>query len=83
MKQLAEMLVQLFFQLDGLVDVFLKFHPSDIRYTKDESDLVTRKRLETARRKRIPSVYTLKRILEDTQGGRANLKDRFLAFLKA
>lgn len=76
---LADKLVGLWTALKGDADIYLKFHKKDIRYAPLDYD---RKKLLQARQQRYPSIYTLKRILDDTTGG-ADLRARFLAFLRA
>jgi hypothetical protein len=76
-RTLARFLVGFWRHFNGNADLYLKFQPGDIRYVAASGDGA-----KGFRRGQIPSIYSLKRILEDTNAGSA-LEDRFYAFLTA
>lgn len=77
---LAEKLETLFHKLQDQVDIVVKYHKKDIRYTMKT---FSGKKLDQSRAQRNISVYSLRRILQDTQQGGAPLRDRLYAFLTA
>jgi hypothetical protein len=77
--KIADLLVKTFRQLDSNADLYLKFHPFDIRFDKDNPGDVT-KQLLNARAKRDPVIYPLARIIKDSATG-SDLGFRFLALL--
>lgn len=78
--RLAERLTRMFQQLKGDVDIILKYNKNDIRYQSTDPNQA--QTLARARSTREPSIYTLKRIMDDVHGG-ADLVQRFKAFLEA
>lgn len=68
--------------LDGDADVYLKFHPLDIRYDPKHDDKRSPDILERARAAREPAIYPLHRILHDTNAGQ-ELWKCFHAFITA
>jgi hypothetical protein len=81
--KLAKLIEKTWFQLDCNADIYLKYHPSDIRYVPQEvkATAVT-KILDSARSKRQISIYPLHRILKDIEAGATAWK-QFLAFITA
>ena len=75
---LAEKLVRYFNQLEFNADVYLKYHPTDIRYTA----LVDAHGLDKGRMLRGLTIYPLKNIIKDTTAG-SSLKSRFTALLSS
>lgn len=79
----AQLLVKTFRQLGSNADIYLKYHPKDIRIDKkDPSSAESMNKLVMARLRKQPLLYPLKNILKDTSAG-ADLYKRFLAMLKA
>ena len=73
---LAEKLCRWFEQLESNCDIYLKYHPTDIRYKAMEST----EGLDKARMLRGLTIYPLANIIKDTSNG-ASLKKRFVALL--
>ena len=64
-------------------DIYLKYHPSDIRYDYlHESEKVIPDHLDNVRRVSVPMIYPLKNIIKDTSAGAEPWK-RFLAMITA
>lgn len=81
--KLAELLVKTFRQLGSNADIYLKYHPEDIRIDKkDPGSRESMDKLRLARLRKKPMIYPLKNILKDTAAG-ADLHKRFLAMLVA
>lgn len=81
-RKVASWCAKLWRELDCSADIYLKFHPSDIRYSALHDEGRSIDILERARTTRLPSVYPLRNILRDTASG-ADLAKRFFAFLTA
>lgn len=81
-KALALVLEKWFFRLESNADIYLKYHPSDIRYQVLGGDLNALKTLEKARAGRGFVIYPLKNILKDTSAGAEPWK-RFMAMITA
>jgi len=79
---IADLLVKTFRELESNCDIYLKFHPLDIRYDPAAAAVNLSDQLSKIRLKRQPLIYPLKRIIMDTNAG-ADLKGRFLAMLRA
>ena len=77
-EALAEKLVKYFNQLEFNADIYLKYHPTDIRY----SALVDAHGLDKGRMLRGLTIYPLKNIIKDTNAG-SSLKSRFIALLSS
>ena len=77
-KRLAKELVTFFNKLGGHADIYCKYDPADIRYVA----MVQRLGSKKAHELRGLHIYTLDRILRDTNAG-ADLEGRFYAFLTA
>ncbi|MGA1353395.1 MAG: hypothetical protein ACO32I_01220 [Candidatus Limnocylindrus sp.] len=75
-KRLGAMVAAWFRKLDSDCDIYLKYHPSDIRYQAMENA----EGLDKARMLRGLSIYPLANIIKDTAAG-ATLEARFAAFL--
>lgn len=77
-KQLASKITDWFRKLDSNCDIYVKFHPTDIRY------LAMQKAhgLDKARMLRGLSIYPLANIIKDTTAG-ASLESRINAFLSS
>ena len=80
--RLAELLEQIWRTLECNADVYLKYHPSDIRYKAMTSVSQSSKQLERARRLRGLHIYPLDRILKDTAAG-GSVRTKFLGFITA
>lgn len=68
--------------LECNADIYVKYHPSDIRYRVMEESAKTPDQLEKARRLRGLLIYPLRNILRDTLAG-ASVQKRFLALVTA
>jgi len=75
-KRLADDLVEIFRQLKGDADIYVKFHKTDVRYIAMQRD----RGPEIAQRLKGMHIYPLKNILKDLEGG-ADLSKRFFSFL--
>jgi hypothetical protein len=75
---LAEKMVRWFNNLEFNADVYLKYHPTDIRY----SALTDAYGLDKGRMLRGLTIYPLKNIIKDTSAG-SPLKSRFIALLSS
>ena len=75
---LAEKLVKWFNQLEFNADIYLKYHPTDIRHAA----LVSAYGLDKGRMLRGLTIYPLKNIIKDTSNG-SSLKKRFIALLSS
>jgi hypothetical protein len=83
MKKIAEYLTKLWYDLEANADVYVKYHPSDIRFDlKSEGITKVVDGMDKARSSRSPSIYPLKNIIKDTSAG-ADLARRFLALITA
>lgn len=83
-KAWAEAVLKMFARLDHNADIYLKYHPDDIRY-KASLELARHtggEELGKARRQRGLHIYPLKNIIKDSGAG-AQLYDRFLAFINS
>jgi hypothetical protein len=80
--RIADLLVSTFNDLDRNADVYLKYHPLDMRYDPKHETSKDLDNLDLARLRREPLIYTLKRIIADTSAG-ADLHARFLAMITA
>jgi len=80
----ATVIHRLFVKLDHNADIYLKFHPLDIRVQTAMEMARARggEHVNKARRNRGLHIYPLKNIVKDTSNG-SQLYDRFLAFIKA
>jgi len=80
----AAVIHRMFVQLDHNADLYLKYHPTDIRHQTSMEMARARggDEIGKARRNRGMHIYPLKNIVKDTSGG-AQLYDRILAFIKA
>jgi hypothetical protein len=78
--KIADFLTKTWYALDCNADIYLKFHPKDLRFDKKNFGHEVIDRIETARTKREPVIYTLPRILADTSAG-GDLKSHILAMI--
>jgi hypothetical protein len=79
---IASLLVKTFEELQRNADVYLKFHPLDIRYIGKDETTADINKLIKARERREPLIYPLRRIIKDVTAG-ADLHARFLAMITA
>lgn len=77
-KQLASKIATWFRKLDSNCDIYVKYHPTDIRYIAMEQA----HGLDKARMLRGLSIYPLANIIKDTTAG-ASLESRIAAFLSS
>ena len=77
-ERLALLVAEWFRKLDSDCDIYLKYHPTDIRYQAMENA----EGLDKARMLRGLSIYPLANIIKDTAAG-ATLDVRFAAFLSS
>ncbi len=77
-EALAEKMVKWFNKLEHNADIYLKYHPTDIRYTALEDAYG----LDKGRMLRGLTIYPLRNIIKDTSAG-ASLKKRFIALLSS
>jgi hypothetical protein len=75
---LAEKVVRWFNQLEFNADIYLKYHPTDIRHTA----LVDAHGLDKGRMLRGLTIYPLRNIIKDTSAG-SSLKSRVVALLSS
>lgn len=80
--KIAEVIEKVWIKLGFNADIYLKYHPSDIRYRSSEMTTKTYDELKKVRRMRGLHIYPLARILKDTAAG-ADPRRRFLAFITA
>ena len=80
--KIADLLASVFNDLQRNADIYLKFHPLDIRYAGKIETTSDINRLELGRIKRDPLIYPLKRIVQDLVAG-ADLQARILAMITA
>lgn len=80
----AKLVLKYFMKLEMKADIYVKYHPSDIRSAAaiEQSKQHMGDILQNARKSRRPRIYPLKNIIKDTNAG-ADLEGRFLAFLRA
>jgi hypothetical protein len=83
MRKIAEYLTKLFRDLESNADVYVKYHPSDIRFNLKQ-DKITKvvDGMDKARSNRSPLIYPLKNIIRDTSAG-ADLTQRFFSLITA
>jgi len=79
---IAGFLAKTWYDLDCNADIYLKFHPKDMRFDKKNFGHEVVDKIETARAKRDPVIYPLSRILADTSSG-GDLKHHILAMITA
>lgn len=79
---IAKLLVKTFEELGRNADLYLKYHPLDIRYVGKDETTANLNRLVQARENRQPVIYPLRRIIKDVVAG-ADLHARFLAMITA
>lgn len=80
--KIAELIERVWRSLGCNADIYLKYHPSDIRYQALHMTSKSIDQMEKARHLRGLHIYTLARILRDTSAG-AEVRRRFLAFITA
>lgn len=80
----ATAILKMFIRLEHKADLYLKYHPDDIRYraTLEAARKGGSEELNKARASRGLHIYPMANIIKDTSAG-AQLYDRFLAFIKA
>jgi|GEM_PF-1686045 len=82
-QKIADLLEKLWWELGGSADIYLKYHPTDIRYDMKHESTKTIDLLNKAREeRRTPTIYPLKNIIKDTSAG-ASLNKRFFALVTA
>ena len=80
--KIADLLAATFNDLQRNADIYLKFHPLDIRYAGRSETTADINRLELGRLRRDPLIYPLSRIVKDLVSG-ADLRGRILAMIEA
>ena len=83
-QKIAELIEKIWYQLDGDADIYIHYHPTDLRRATlnfREEDLEVQLGKARAGRQR-PYVYTLARLIKDTSNG-ASVSNRIRAFLDA
>ena len=80
----AKALVTWFGRLEQKADIYLKYHPTDIRYQAsiEQERQKGGELLNRARNKRGLHIYPLRNIIKDTESG-ADLEGRFFAFINS
>ena len=83
-KDWAHVILKWMTKLELNADIYLKYHPTDIRYKAAMEVANSRKGEEIgkARKNRGLHIYPLKHIIQDTGNG-ANLYDRIVAFINS
>lgn len=83
-KAWAEAILKMFARLDHNADIYLKYHPEDIRYKAaiEMARSAGGEEMGKARKRRGLHIYPLKNIIKDSGAG-AQLYDRFLAFINS
>lgn len=81
-ERIADLLVTTFNDLDRNADIYLKYSPLDMRYDKAHESVQDLKRLDVARMRREPVIYSRARIIQDLSSG-ADLRALFLAMIRA
>ena len=81
-ERIADLLVTTFNDLERNADIYLKYSPLDMRYNKTHESVQDLKRLDVARMKREPVIYSRMRLIQDLSSG-ADLRALFLAMIKA
>jgi len=81
-SKIADLLVKLWYQLEGKADVYFKHTARKIRYDAVHETTRDIDNLEMARISRKPGIYTLKSIRKDIAAG-SDLKKRFLSWILA
>lgn len=79
---IAKFLAGAWQDLECNADIYLKFHPKDIRIDKKHMDHKVYDKVEQVRAKRQPLIYPLSRILKDTLAG-GDLEAHILAMITA
>jgi hypothetical protein len=80
----AEVIFRFFTKLEHNADIYLKYHPTDIR-SQTQVEIARKAggdEIAAARRGRLPHIYPLTNIIKDTNAG-ADLLKRFYAFITA
>jgi hypothetical protein len=77
-ERIANLVANWFRKLDNNADIYVKYHPTDIRYKAMESA----EGLDKARSLRGLTIYPLKNIIKDTANG-ASIEKRFFALFTA
>lgn len=83
-KDWAHVILKYYVKLDHNADIYLKYHPTDIRY-KAAMEIARNRggeEINKARKNRGLHIYPLNRIVRDVSNG-ADLYDRFLSFITA
>jgi hypothetical protein len=77
-------ILRMFSKLEHNADIYLKYHPTDIRYqtAMEAARAQGGEAINKARENRGMHIYPLKNIIKDTGAG-AQLYDRILAFIRA
>jgi len=80
----AAVIHRMFVRLEHHADIYVKYHPTDIRYQTSMEAARARggEEINKARANRGLHIYPLKNIIKDTSNG-AQLYDRFLTFIRA
>lgn len=83
-KDWAWVIYKWFATLEHRADIYLKYHPTDIRYkaTMEAARQMGGEEMNKARMNRGLHIYPLANIIKDTSNG-ANLYDRIVAFITA
>lgn len=83
-KGWAALVLKYYLRLDMRADIYVKYHPEDIRSAahKEQQKQRMGEDLERVRNKRAVRIYPLANIIKDTSAG-ADLEGRFQAFLRA
>jgi len=80
----AQAIHKMFLRLEHKADIYLKYHPEDIRCRAQAEVAKSRQgdMINEARSARALHIYPLQNLIKDTSAG-AQLYDRFLAFIQA
>jgi len=81
-EKVADLLVKTYHELGDCADIYVKYHPLDVRYDPVHASVDAADKLTNVRIRRVPLIYTWKNVLHDTLAG-ADLHQRFVAMLRA
>lgn len=81
-SKLADLIEKVWFSLGCNADIYLKYHPTDIRYKAMATTFQNSKQRDKARALRGLHIYPLARILKDTSAG-GSAVTKFKAFITA
>ena len=82
-RSIAEFMTKIWYDLECDADIYLKYHPSDIRFNiKSGGEVAIIDQMDTARSSRGMMIYPLKNILKDISAG-AEVTRRFFSMITA